>query len=255
MDENLNPAGSADAAADVPKLGFFQRLAGVYIEPQKTFEDIGRKGGWLGIFLIMAVLGCASIYILQTRIDHETYIRKGLQANPITKNFSEEQIKAAIERPQGPIERNLVYVMIPIGQLIVFLLISAVFLMIFVIMGGALNFKKSMAVTLWGMAPPGIVAGLLGILFMYIKDPDTLDVDTSANVVSNLGLLVSQKEHPALASLLSSIDIFSFWMIFLLSVGFAAASEGKLTRKKAMTGVVAVWAIYVLGKVGIKAIF
>ncbi len=255
MEENLNPAGSAPAVSEVPKMSFFQRLIGVYTEPQRTFEDIGRRGGWLGMFLILAVLGCSSMYILQTRMDRETYMRKGIQASPFARNLTEEQIKAAIDRPQGAVARNLVYVMIPIGQLIAFVAIAAVFLLIFVIMGGALNFKKSLAVTLWGMAPPGIVLGLLGILFMYIKDPETLELDTSANVVSNLGPLVSQKEHPAIASLLSSIDIFSFWTIFLLAVGFSAASEGKLTRKKAMTGVIALWAIYVLGKVGFKAIF
>jgi len=74
-------------------------------------------------------------------------------------------------------------------------------------------------------------------------------------VVSNLGVLVSQKDHPAIASLLNSIDVFSFWTIFLLAVGFSAASEGRLDRKKAMTGVIALWVIYVLIKVGWKALF
>jgi hypothetical protein len=99
------------------------------------------------------------------------------------------------------------------------------------------------------------VLSLLGILFMFLKDPDTLELDPSSNVVSNLGILVARKEHPALSSLLSSIDIFSFWTIFLLAVGFAAASEKRLTRGKAMTGIVILWALVVLVKVGFKALF
>ncbi len=252
MEENVNPTSSATEA---PKLNFVQRLVGVYSSPQKTFEDIGRRGGWLGMFLIVAVLGCGSIYILQTRMDHETFVRKSIQANPFFKNLTEEQIKAAVDRPVGPVQQAMTYVFIPIGQLILFTVVAAVFLLIFVIMGGALNFKKSFAVTVWGMGPPGIVSGLLGILFMYIKEPDTLEISPPDNVVSNLGLLVSQKEHPAIASLLGSIDIFSFWVIFLLAVGFSAASEGKLTRQKAMTGVVVLWLIYVLGKFGFRSIF
>lgn len=252
MEANSNPAGSAPEA---PALNFAQRLVGVYTAPQKTFEDIGRRGGWLGIFLMIVILVDAAVYILPTRMDHETYMRKTLEMSPFTKKLPEEQKQAIIAQPQKPYQRYLGMVMAPVGILVVYLICASAFLLIFVIMGGALNFKKSLAVTMWGMAPPGLVGGLLGILFMFIKDPDSLEIDTSANVVSNLGPLVSKTDHPAIASLLSSIDIFSFWAIFLLSVGFAAVSEKRLTRGKAMTGVVILWAAYVLIKVGWNAIF
>ncbi len=254
MEEIVNPAGGA---TETPTLNFVQRLTGVYFSPQKTFDDIGRRGGWIGMFLIAAVLACGSYYVLRSRMDPETFMRKSLQASPFTRSLSEEQIKVALERAQnqGPVQRSLAYVFIPIVVLVTYVIVAAAFLLVFVIMGGALNFKKSLAMTVWGMGPPGIVAVLLSVLFMYVKDPDTLEINAPDNVVSNLGLLVSQQEHPAIASLLSSIDIFSFWTIFLLGLGFAAASEGRLTAKKATTGVVVLWAIYVLGKFAFKSIF
>jgi hypothetical protein len=90
---------------------------------------------------------------------------------------------------------------------------------------------------------------ILSIIFMLVKDPQTLDINPAANVVSNLGALVSATEHPKLSSLLSSIDIFSVWTIFLLAVGFAACSERKLTTGKAAAGIVVLWLLYVAGKV------
>jgi hypothetical protein len=255
MEENLNPAVSAAPVTEPAGLNFVQRLVGVYVEPQKTFEDIGRRGGWLAIFLIMAVVVCAMTYTLQVRMDHETYMRKALEMNPLTKRMSEEQKQTIISQPQSAFQRYSGLIFAPIGALVIYLVSAAALLLVFVIMGGALNFKKSLSVTIWGMAPPGLVLSLLGILFMFLKDPDTLEIDPASNVVSNLGILVAQKEHPVLSSLLTSIDIFSFWTIFLLAVGFEAASERRLTRGKAMTGIVIVWAIYVLIKVGFKAIF
>jgi len=255
MEENLNPEVSAGPVMETAGLSFAQRLVGVYAEPQKTFEDIGRRGGWLGMFLIIAVLASAMTYILQTRMDRETYMRKGLEMSPFTSRMSEEQKQAIISQPQSALRQYSSVVLAPIGVLVFYLLCAAVFLLAFVIMGGALNFKKSLCVTVWGMAPPGLVLSLLGILFMYLKDPDTLEIDPASNVVSNLGMLVARKEHPVLSSLLSSIDIFSLWTIFLLAVGFAAASEKRLSRGKAMTGVVIVWVLAVLIKVGFKAIF
>ncbi len=238
-----------------PRLNFVQRLVGAYVSPQETFEDINRKGSWLGIFLIIAVLAAAMSYLPQRIMDHETYMRKALEANPLTRKMPEDQIQKIVEQPQSAFQKYSPLVFTPIVILVVYVICAAALLLIFVLMGGGLNFKKSMTFTIWGMAPPGLVGSLLAIVFMFTKDPDSLDVDPSANVVSNLGHLVSAKEHGVLHSLLASFDIFTVWTIFLLSIGFSIASGGKISKGKAAVGVIIAWAIYVLGKVGFTAIF
>jgi hypothetical protein len=105
------------------------------------------------------------------------------------------------------------------------------------------------------MAPPGIILTALSLVFMFVKDPADIELNPAGNVASNLGLLVSDKEHPVINSLLSSIDVFSFWTIFLLSVAFAALSNRSLTVKKAATGVLILWAVWVAGKAGFFALF
>lgn len=96
---------------------------------------------------------------------------------------------------------------------------------------------------------------LLAILFMFVRDPDTLELNPAKNVASNLGILVSEKAHPVLNSILGSVDLFSFWTIALLSIGFAAVSDRKLTTKKSATMVVLLWAVWVLVKAGWSALF
>jgi hypothetical protein len=54
-------------------------------------------------------------------------------------------------------------------------------------------------------------------------------------------------------ALLTSIDVFSLWMVFLLAVGFGVAS--RKTTSSAIWGVGIAWAIVVLVKVGWAAIF
>ena len=51
-------------------------------------------------------------------------------------------------------------------------------------------------------------------------------------------------------SLLTSFDLFTFWVIVLQAVGFSTASPKKVSFVKALTIIVAVWACYVLLKVG-----
>ena len=257
MDNNPDDAGVPVEGTGGAQMNFVQRLTGMYFEPTKTFADINRKGSWLGIFIILGILGMCMTYAITARIDRETRIRKGLEMSPI--KLSEEQkeaaVKAAIERPPGVMER-FNYIFAPISILIMYAILAAVFLLIFVLMGGGLTFKKSWTVSFWAMGPPGIIMSVLSFVLMYVKDPDKLELDPTSNVASNLGFLVTdQKAHPVLASLLSSIDVFSFWSIALLSIGFAAVSDRKLTTKKAATGVLILWAVWVMGKAGWKAIF
>ena len=239
-----------EVSAEASQMNFFQRLTGVFFEPARTFEDINRKPTWFVIFLIMSVLGVAVLYVALGRINSEAAIRQRLEA----QKMSEEQINAAIAIQQRPIVRYATLIATPIVQLITYLIMAGIFLLVFVIMGAPLTFKKTLSVTLWGLAPPAIIKTILALVLIYVKNPETIDMNAGV-VMSNLGPLVDAKAHPSLASLLSSIDLFSLWGIVLLSIGFAAISGRKLTAKKAAVGVVILWLIYVLGKTGLRSLF
>ena len=255
MDESSGATQPTPSESGEPQKNFIQRLSGVYFEPSAAFQDINRKSTWLGMFLLVSAFVVGSLYVLTTRMDYETYLRKAMQMSPMTRNLSEEQIQAITSRSQSAVQRYSTMVFAPVGVLATYLAIAAVFLVAFIMMGVSIRFKKSLAVTVWGMGPPALVSSLLGIIVMFIKDPDTLELDASSNLASNLGLLVTAKEKPVLASLLSSIDLFSFWTIALLSIGFAAASNRKLSAGQAAGVVVVVWGIWVLGKAGFAALF
>ena len=243
-----------DSAQEAPTMSFGQRLSGIFFEPTKTFMDIDRKATWIGIFIIMAILGMVLAYVMMSHMDTEALVRQQMAA----RNMSEDQINQAVAAQQSsPLMRNLKYlglIVAPIAQIVSYLVIAGVFLLVFVLMGAQLNFKKAFAVTIWGMSPAGIVMSILSIVLIFIKKPETINM-TQGVVMSNLGGLVDSKAHPVIASLLGSIDIFSLWSIVLLSIGFAVISKKKLTTKKAAVGVVILWAIFVLGKAGWRAIF
>lgn len=255
MERNAMESSQPTPAGQEAGMGFGARLGNIFMEPRATFADINRRGGWLSIYLVLCALALASMYVLTTRMDHETYMRKAIEMSPFAKNLSEQQIQEVVNKPQSSFQRYSQYVFAPVGMLVAYLVMAAALLVIFLIMGASVNFKKSLATTIWGVAPPGIVMTLLGILFMYVKDPDTLSIDPSKNVASNLGLMVSDKAHPVLASLLGSVDVFSAWTIALLAIGFSTISGGKMTTGKAAAGVIAGWLIWVLGKAGFVALF
>jgi hypothetical protein len=232
-------------------------VAGVYFEPKKTFEDLGRSGSWLGIFVILSVLAMSMSYVTNLKIDRETRIRQGLEMSPIKLSEAQKEaaITGALSNPPGVMER-FGFLFAPISILIMNALLAAIFLLMFVILGAGINYKKSLIITFWAMAPPSIVMMALSIVMLFVKDPEKLEIDPSLNVASNLGILISDhKAQPVLASLMSSLDLFSIWSIILLSLGFSAISNGKMNTKKAATGVLILWALWVGCKAGWKAIF
>jgi hypothetical protein len=144
-------------------------------------------------------------------------------------------------------------VVTPIMLYITYVVITTVFLLAFMAMGAGLSFKKCFTAVIWGFGPPALVVSLLSILFIFLKNPSDLDINPINNVVSNLGPLVDFNAHPALNSLFSSIDIFPLWTAILLSMGFAAQSEGKLTAGKAAIPIVSLWVLWILLKMGFWA--
>jgi hypothetical protein len=257
MEMQETAEGAVPPQQEGPSMTFFQRLAGVFFEPTKTFQDINLKPTWLVIFLILAVLVGAFSYLARSRVDIGLVTRKTLESLPI--HMSEEQINQAVERAeqqnqnQSLASKILSAVSAPVSVLITYLILAAIFLATFLLAGAHLKFKKAFAVTMWGAAPPAIVQQILSMIILFIKDPGTIDV-TEGVVTSNLGPLVDAKTHAVLNSVASSIDIFSIWHIALLSIGFAAISDKKLTPKKAAVGIVVLWAVYVLAKAGYRAI-
>lgn len=235
-------------------MSFFQRLSGVYFEPAKTFRDINLKSSWIGIFIVMAVLAIAFTYFLQTRADMEALTRKTLESLPT--GLSQEQIDKVVEaqaqqRSTGGAVVSAV--LAPITSLIGCLIMAGIFLVLFLVMGAQMKYKKALAITIWGLAPPSILHQLLSIIVLFIKEPGTVDASEGA-VIANLGPLVDSKAHAVVNSIVSSLDLFTIWGIVLLSIGFAAISDRKLKAQKAAGGIVTLWIVYILIKAGYHAV-
>jgi hypothetical protein len=256
---------STETAADpgAAQMNLFQRLAGIYFEPSRTFADISRKRSWLGMFIVVCLVIIAANYALQMRMDPADQARKGLAvAKPFLKKFMSAEMLAQSEtaavnqamQPRSLWAKISPIVMTPIAIYITYLILALIFLLAFVLAGAGISFRKAFTVTLWGMGPPGMVVTLLGILFIFIKSPLDLDINPAGNVISNLGLLVNAEASPVLNSFLSSIDLFTIWTVWLLAIGFSAISESRLTVKKAATPVIVLWVIWVLLKMGFWAI-
>jgi Yip1 domain len=131
--------------------------------------------------------------------------------------------------------------------------VAAVFMLAFHLIAGAkIGFAPSLAIIAHSLVP-GIIAALLGILVLFLKDPSTVELEHL--VASNPGAFLSDDSPKWLVTLLTSFDLFIFWQVILMAVGFSAADPKRISFGKAFGTVVAVWLIYIALKVGLAAAF
>jgi hypothetical protein len=118
--------------------------------------------------------------------------------------------------------------------------------------GGEVTFKQAIAIVLWTMLAVGLVSTPVLLTVMALKGDWNLDPNQV--VQANLGLLLDKSTAAKpLWALLTSIDLFVLWNVFLLAVGFGVAT--RKPTSSALWGVVIPWLVFVGLKVGASALF
>jgi hypothetical protein len=119
-----------------------------------------------------------------------------------------------------------------------------VLLLAFRLMGGEGNFQQAFSVTVYAWMPGVIKSIIMTVIVAMRSNVSALDIATL--VRSNLAFLVGMKEHPMAFVLLSSLDIFTVWLLALFIIGFAYVS--KVSKAKSAAIVITLWIIATLFK-------
>jgi hypothetical protein len=236
------------AQAPEPAPSGVGRVLGAILSPGETFESIAKRPTWLAPLLLWTALSLGVTAVLLPKIDWERMIRTQMEKSGQT--VPEERLQSIIESRKkigGPIS----YGIGTISPAIVALLTAVVIWGSFKAFGWDTTFKQSFGVTTHAFLPGVLKAVLLGVL---VWRQETVDPQAMGDLLrSNLGFLVARDSSKALHALLTSIDIFSFWSVWLFVIGFAAAA--KIKRGAAAGVIVTLWVIATACGVAWNAIF
>jgi hypothetical protein len=257
------PQQHDQAAAEEPaRLGPLARLSGTLLSPGETFADVNRKPTWIAPMIIAIATVLASTFFFQWRV------------NPDWDSIMRNQIKKRMERSNQSLTEEQMQQQVSFAKSIAKFspIIAAVFTPIFyVILAGIFalglmfiqaktTFKKILSVVAWSSAATAIVATIVTVASLMVRDEESLrsiDPTQSAGIVpSNLAAFLPSDTSAVIKSVAGSLDIFSIWLLILLTIGFAAiAGSRKITTGNTATVVFGFWAVYVLLKVGWAAVF
>lgn len=220
--------------------GAFSKLFGVISQPGATFEAIARKPTWIAPLIGMILFSYLGILVLDRTVGIDTMARNQIERQMRSRGqeVPESRIETSVK-----IARIVSWVQPVLAAPIMTLLCAGAFMIAFMLMGASLGFKQAFSITAHVLFVYFLITGILtSLIFLISPDPASLDIRNP--IQSNLGFLVDSKTSPILNRLASSLDVIVFYTLALFAVGFSKLEE-KLTFRKALSGVLLVWIIWV----------
>jgi len=243
------PEAQAQPQAPISSLG---RIVGVFFSPKATFEDIVRKPSWLLPVLLTTILSIGVSFAINQRMNWREFMSQQIEKSPRAAQLSAEQKQQQIEGG-AKFTPIFTYAIGVCGPILATLIIGLILWGVYSLLGGiSTNFSTAFGITAHAFLT-GLVSSPLLILTLYLKPFGTADLENP--LATNLAAPLPEDAAKWLVALCKSFDLFTFWTLILLAIGFAAVNPKKLKGAKSFTIAFSVWAVYVILRVGWAFIF
>lgn len=228
----------------------FDAFLKTFIDPVKAFASLKEKPFIALALTVMILASMGAAWVMITHMD-EGAIRGQIREAMEKQGGTVSDAKLDEVMAQQSKWSKLGAPMAAVGAAIVYLLVALVFFLAFKMLDSDMSYRQSLSVTVHGFLP-GLIGTLL--LIALILKAGSVDPQAAETLLkSNLGFLADPDSQKVLFKLLGSIDLFSFWSLGLLTLGFGTVT-GK-GFKGALPVTVGLWALYVAGKVGLSLVF
>ena len=257
------PQQQDQAAAEEPaRLGPLARLTGTLLSPGETFADVNRKPTWLAPMIVAIMTVVASTLFFQWRVHPDwdsifrTQFKKQMERTNQSLTDEQMQQRVGFAKTTAKFSPIIAAVFTPI----IYVILAGIFALGMVFVQAKTSFKKILSVVAWSCAATGIVATVVTMSALMVRDEEglrSIDPTQSAGIVpSNVAAFLPSDTSAVIKSIAGSLDVFTIWILILLSIGFAGiAGSRKITTGKTATMVFGFWAVFVLIKVGWAAVF
>jgi uncharacterized membrane protein YeiB len=179
-----------------PGLSEPQRLVNVFIAPRKTFTDLQRNPSWWVPWLISAVFGIISAFLIGQKVDLERLAQHRTEQSKFAQQRLEQLSPAQREqamRTQATILKVTLYIR-PIFALLGGLIMAAVLMAVYnFVLGAEVPFQRAMAVVFYASLPLLIKVILFWLNLFINSDPSGIDPDINP-VATNPGFFMDPQE-------------------------------------------------------------
>jgi hypothetical protein len=227
-------------------------VVGTFTSPSETFRRLVVRPTWWLPLVLVVLSTIGGWAVISPKMDMERTIRESIEkrAEKSGRSLSADQINQQIE-----FSKKLMPVFFGtavVGSAVVFFFVALVLWGSSKAMGGEARYTQALAI--WGHAQLPNIIGILVSIPIFLQLPAaSLTQDGVGQVLkSNLGAFLDPSSSPALRTFATSLDIFSFAVLFLLIIGFRRLPA--LSRGAATAIPLVLWILFVACKVAWRAV-
>ena len=243
------PVPAPESQASISPIG---RIVGVLFSPGRTFGDIVRKPSWVLPLVLTTILSITVSFAINQRINWREFMSQQIEKSPRAAQLTADQKQQQIDGG-AKFSPAFTYCIGFLGPILAALVVGLVMWGAYSLLGGAsTNFSTAFSITTHAFLT-GLVSSPLFILILYLKPYGTADLENP--VAANLAAFLPEDSAKWVVALSKSFDLFTFWTLILLAIGFAAVNPKKLKGAKSFTIAFTVWAVFVVLRVGWAFIF
>jgi hypothetical protein len=235
------PPGLPVETGETMTLG--QTLINIFFEPARTFAALRLRPR----FLVAALITIFAVTVFQIafiqKIGLENIIRQQLNNNPQTAQMSGQDREKMMGMYSSPAFQAITYLSPVIGFVFVFLIGALLYWGLANAFGGSANFLQSLSLIAYATLPPTLIVMILNLVILLLKPAEDIELSSAQRGLAqaNLSFLVDAKSSPAISAALASFDLFAFYGIFLVALGFKKIA--KLSAAAAWGIAIGLWAI------------
>jgi hypothetical protein len=225
---------------------------GLYVAPIETFRAVAAHPTFLAPLVAIMLVNSAFTFVWLRKADHVEVARAQMEEAGVFDRVPPEKHAEIVER-QVRMMPTFAWLGPTVFLPIMLAALAGLFLFVYRFFYEAeTTYRQSLAVMAWAHLTFYLLATVLLVLVLSLKGE--WSVDPRFVIQASPAAVVEKSAVPKpVHSLLDSLDLMSFWLIFLLSAGYAAASRRSVGS--AAGGVLALWGVYVLAKVALAAVF
>lgn len=254
------PADTVTTAADAAPMSEAEKIASVFYEPARVFQELRVRPYWGTAFLVIA-LSLAVYQIAYTqRIGAETIALATIEKT-VAGGFMPEDVAArarenASEQARAPFAKVGGAISTVVATFIFMAILAGIYMLGVLVSGARIKFWQAFSVAVFAALPPLVLQNLISLLLLYIKSTDDIDPLKGQRGLAHadLGVLFNPAQNPYLYVLGSSIGLFTLYGIWLTATGLRNSGE-KVTGGTAWGISIGLWVFGLLLGLGAAALF
>jgi hypothetical protein len=204
------------------------RVLNTFIAPSKTFTDLKRNRSWWAPWILISIVSVLFMYAISRQVGFEQVSRNQIAHSSRADQF--DKLPPDQQARQLRFSSKLIAI---IGYsnpalVLVFLLIETVVLWgtFKVAVSAETSFQTAYAIVMYA-ALPGVIGAILAIISLFAGvSPEAFDINNPAG--TNLAYYLDPETTGRfLRGMASAVDVFTWWSIVLIGIGFACTSKVK----------------------------